>query len=483
MIYMNGIHRNMTGASEDNRRGIKTSIYSLVALFLLFSTSNNTFGQAVSTSATAQVKTPLKTWIDSSTGHRVTRLSDEPNSVGLYFDVNAYTPDGKDMIYVSPKGIYDLNLSTLKAEIVVSGKLGDIIVGTKTRRVFYENYNDGHYYVADIDTKQVTQLPNLPARGHVSSVNSDETLLAGMYVEGVAPDFDHYKLLALKDALKTLGDNRQAMIDARKAEALAHPEEKSSRNGGGDAIAKANADASEKRFSSHTPEDIFTFNIQTGEVKTILKGTDWLNHVQFSPTDPTLLMYAHEGPSLKVDRVWTIRADGSNNKLIRQRNDPSEIATHEFWSHDGKTIWYDLQTAKGEDFAIGGYKVETGKEVSYHMNKAEASVHYNISTNDRFFCSDGNQSAHDNKAGIHGHMMLKREWIKILRPFPDDSLHSIRLADLSKNDYARSEPNARFSPDNKMVIFTSNMFGPNYIFAVEVGKAKTGSTTSTSATN
>jgi hypothetical protein len=80
-------------------------------------------------------------------------------------------------------------------------------------------------------------------------------------------------------------------------------------------------------------------------------------------------------------------------------------------------------------------------------------------------------------------MMLKREWIKILRPFPDDSLHSIRLADLSKNDYARSEPNARFSPDNKMVIFTSNMFGPNYIFAVEVGKAKTGSTTSTSATN
>src|SRR5258707_15340351 len=48
-------------------------------------------------------QTPPKTWIDADTGHRVTRLSDEPNSQGLYFTEKAYTPDGLEMIYVSPK--------------------------------------------------------------------------------------------------------------------------------------------------------------------------------------------------------------------------------------------------------------------------------------------------------------------------------------------------------------------------------------------
>jgi len=38
-----------------------------------------------------------------------------------------------------------------------------------------------------------------------------------------------------------------------------------------------------------------------------------------------------------------------------------------------------------------------------------------------------------------------------------------------KNDYTKLEPNIRFSPNNKLVIFTSNMLGPTYIFAVELG--------------
>ncbi|MDR3744525.1 MAG: oligogalacturonate lyase family protein [Acidobacteriaceae bacterium] len=474
MILINNTRRFMSSTSANFRLAKEFVVLPLLILPLFLMAINCSFAQDTTT-ATAQKTTPAKTWIDLSTGHRVTRLTGEPNSVGLYFDANAYTPDGLDMVYTSHTGIYSLNLSTQQAILLVDGKqymISGVVVGTKTRRVFFQKYLDRNVYAVDIDTKKVTQVAALPYRANLSTVNADETLLAGTYIEGSAPGYEQYKAEALLDSSKEFS-----------IEHSAHPDELVDKNKSNESIAKAHAVATEKYYASHTPEDIFTVNIQTGQIKTILKGTDWLNHVQFSPTDPTLLMYAHEGPSLKVDRIWTIRADGSNNKLIRQRMDPSEIATHEFWSHDGKTIWYDLQTSKGEDFAIGGYKVESGKEVAYHMNKAEASVHYNISTNDRFFCSDGNESAHDNKAGIHGHMMLQREWIKILRPFPDDSLHSIRLVDLSKNDYARSEPNARFSPDNKMVIFTSNMFGPNYIFAVEVGKAKADSATSTSASN
>ena len=38
---------------------------------------------------------PPAEWIDPDTGHRVVRLSTEPGSASLYFNQNAYTPDGK----------------------------------------------------------------------------------------------------------------------------------------------------------------------------------------------------------------------------------------------------------------------------------------------------------------------------------------------------------------------------------------------------
>jgi oligogalacturonide lyase len=37
----------------------------------------------------------------------------------------------------------------------------------------------------------------------------------------------------------------------------------------------------------------------------------------------------------------------------------------------------------------------------------------------------------------------------------------------------RLEPNPSFTPDQKYVVFRSDMFGPTYAFAVEVAKAAT----------
>ena len=49
-------------------------------------------------------------------------------------------------------------------------------------------------------------------------------------------------------------------------------------------------------------------------------------------------------------------------------------------------------------------------------------------------------------------------------------LHSEHLVNMSHH-YYREEPNVRFSPDKSLVIFTSNMFGPSYVFGVEVKKS------------
>ena len=67
---------------------------------------------------------PPVSWVDKDTGHRVIRLTDEPGSSGLYFNVNVFTPDGRQMIYSAPDGIRSLDLSSLKTRLIAPNPPG-----------------------------------------------------------------------------------------------------------------------------------------------------------------------------------------------------------------------------------------------------------------------------------------------------------------------------------------------------------------------
>jgi oligogalacturonide lyase len=399
---------------------------------------------ALAASLTAQ--TPPKMWIDPDTGHRIVRLTDEPNSASLYFNQNGYTADGKELLYTTPDGISTLNLAThatksLVANNNVTGNVRVIVTGRKTQNVYY--LRGDTVFSTDADSGVTREIAKLPARGSVVTVNADETLLAGTYTERDAAPVN-----------QTAPNQPQNLIQApNKGQMM------------------------EERLAAHIPMGMFTVNVKTGEVKTILKSTDWLNHLEFSPTDATLLMFCHEGPWHKVDRIWTIRADGSHITQIHTRTMAMEIFGHEFWAPDGRTIWYDLQTPRGEVFWLAGYNVETGARTQYHLERDEWSIHFNVTKNGTLFCGDGGdpgQVAHA-KDG---------EWIYLFRPeltknlgienknfINSGVLRSERLVNMSKHQY-KLEPNVSFTPDQKWVIFRSNMFGPTYVFAVEVAKAK-----------
>src|ERR1700677_2859626 len=100
---------------------------------------------------------PPTSWVDKDTGHQVIRLTQEAGSSGLYFNVNAYSPDGKLMIYVAPDGIHVLELATLKTRLLVpnppdnpAGNGGNfrngvhaIVVGKKTNSIFFTKSDPG----------------------------------------------------------------------------------------------------------------------------------------------------------------------------------------------------------------------------------------------------------------------------------------------------------------------------------------------------
>ena len=77
--------------------------------------------------------------------------------------------------------------------------------------------------------------------------------------------------------------------------------------------------------------------------------------------------------------IWTIRTDGADRNKIHTRTMAMEIFGHEFWSQDGKTIWYDLQTPKSKVFWLAGHELATGKVIKYSVAREHWSVHFNLS--------------------------------------------------------------------------------------------------------
>jgi len=404
---------------------------------------------------TADTPPPPKSWIDPDTGHRVIRLSDEPGSDSFYFNFNAYTPDGKEMIYTTSDGaIRVLDLATLKTRALASDVVRAIVVGHKTPTIFYTKATDDPYYLtlwaANIDTGENRKIANLPRRASVVTINADETLGAGSYIEGDAVGPGVY-------GGKVVTQNRMGEKN------LGEPENK-----------EANMAL---RLAAKLPNTLFTVNLQTGKItKLIEHSTDWLNHFQFSPTDPTLLMYCHEGSWEQVDRIWTIRTDGTQNQLVHKRIMQMEIAGHEWWGLDGKTLWYQLQFPRNVPNSgfVSSYNVETGERVWLHQGLDAGSIHHNTSPDGKLFCGDGN---------------TRNPWIVLCRPVYNPDHNSLgtnliaggylkveRLVNMSKTaihgaQNYRLEPNPSFTPDQKYVIFRANFFGPDYAFAVEVAKA------------
>ncbi|HEV8484567.1 MAG TPA: oligogalacturonate lyase family protein [Blastocatellia bacterium] len=404
---------------------------------------------------------PLE-WIDPATGHRVIRLSREPGSESLYFHQNAYSPDGQKLVIITSKGLSTVNLKTREIEQIVEGRVGVIVTGRKSGEVFYTKRvnNETIIYATHLDNHKTREIGKLP-RGSVSSLNADETLLLGVYTEGNLPG----GAPRAPDVTPASTSPQQPMIGP-DGKPLTFAEQKEVRLN--------------TRLEQRIPMAMFTINTRTAEMKIIHRSTDWLNHLQFSPTDPALIMFCHEGPWHKVDRIWTIHTDGNGLTKIHTRTMNMEIAGHEFFSDDGRIIWYDLQTPRGEDFWLAGYEIATGQRTWYHLQRDEWSVHFNVSRDGSLFAGDGG----DDEMVAHA---KDGKWIYLFRPegIPDVAgikapnskdlvkpgfFKSERLVNMGKHNY-QLEPNVTFTQDMKWVVFRSNMFGPTHVFAVEIERA------------
>jgi oligogalacturonide lyase len=423
----------------------------------------------------AQDSEPPVEWIDSKTGHRVVRLSKEPGSASLYFHQHPYSADGKKLIFSAPTGIWTVNLDTRELDQVVEGSVQPLLTGFKTGDVYYirwtrgRNGGDGFrfqgdvrrrpdftqrggrggvLYAANLDSHDERRIAELPAEygGGNVAINSDETMVVGV---GRDPE----------------GQEDPRTPPESRFEGRLLP-----------------------GWSSGSPRLLYTIDVATGKTNVLHRSNDWLNHLQCSPTDPGQIMYCHEGPWHYVDRTWLIRTDGSKLTQVHPRTIDMEIEGHEFFSRDGKTVWYDLQTPRSLVFWLAGYEIATSKRTWYHLERDEWSVHYNISPDGSLFAGDGGGPASvANMSPSHETLEPpgNGQWIYLFRPklitmtgLPEVAAKQVkigvfeseRLVDMGQHDYSL-EPNVTFTPDAKWIVFRSNMHGPSHVYAVEIAKA------------
>ena len=433
--------------------------------------------------AIAQPEPPTE-WIEPETGHRVVRLSREPDSQSLYFHQYPYSADGKKVIFTRRDGIYTVDLHTREIAQVVEGRVQVLVTGRKSGDVYFIRRGGGRR--GDAGRGDTGQRDNDRSEDEARGAGPDSTLGA---VARYSPPISIRTPSGKWQSCRNSSAAAMSPINADETMIVAI-----GRDPDGKAVPRTPPDGRfEGRllpaWASGAPRVLYTIDIASGESKVIHRSNDWLNHLQCSPTDPQQIMFCHEGPWHFVDRVWLIRTDGSDLKLVHPRTMDMEIAGHEFFGDDGRTVWYDLQTPRSLVFWLAKYDLETKARTWYHLERNAWSVHFNVSPDGTMMAGDGGGPASvANLTPSHERLDPpgNGQWIYLFRPelvtmtgLPENAAKQVktgvlkaeRLVDLSKHDYDL-EPNVTFTPDGKWIVFRSNMHGPTHVYMVEVAKSQ-----------
>jgi len=400
--------------------------YKLLILSVILATS--CFAEKPPVVETGSMTPMPDQWIDKDTGHKVIHLTNRGGeNRSFYFHNNPFLPSisgvNEKMIFSGKVGenmqLFSVDMKTGKANQITSKKdVAGEIVAMKSREVYYQCGDS--VFATGIENHKTRLIYVFPetARGHITTLNANETLLGG---------------------------------------ALNSPEE--------EAILKKYPEKHDfftRIYDAKLRRTLFTIPAKGGDLKLVYSENAWLNHIQFSPTEPDLMMFCHEGPWHKVDRIWTVNVNGGAPKLMHKRTMEGEIAGHEFFSPDGKRIWFDLQMPRSVTFFLSGTDLASGEEKRYEMTRNEWSIHFTVSPDQKLFAGDGGDPGQVAKAedGM---------WIYLFRP-ENDKFKSEKLVNMKHHGY-KLEPNVHFSPDGKWIIFRANFEGHSDIYAVEIAKS------------
>jgi oligogalacturonide lyase len=382
---------------------------------------------------------PDLSWRDPTSHTRVVCLTAGFDTAGLpYFHQNVFTEKGDLMLFTGrhdkDEGYYTLNLQTGEIR-QLSHEVGlNLVVLPHRRAAAYRRGDD--VFLMNLDSGEVRKLVTVPhdllAESAGFGFTADEKNLIFAYCDQLYAT--HMRVTATP----------QKDIHVRRVDYIVEYEK----------MPKHNA--------------IYSIDIDSGKLTPVFKDeeSNWLGHVQGSPTNPNLAIFIHEGfVSVHIKNRLRV-LDLSTGKVTMPRTGPLENdgITHEFWDRDGKTVWYDISTAG----ALTHLDLQTGKETRYVYRtessvRGNRSIHYAIGPDARWAVGDGFQG--DNP-WLYVYQLNRRD--------PSTGAVPVeRICDFSAHynnpNAAYHEPNPHLTPDARWVLFTAHLKGnANQVYAVEI---------------
>jgi len=359
-----------------------------------------------------------KTWIDSEFGYEITQWTNHSKkSWHLYFNIECFIDNNHAMIFSERSGklnLFQLNLST-----------GEMIQMTDEK--------DMHTHV--------WHLPQLKTLWYISG-KSIKTLNTETFQSSVV------KKMETTPRSFTVTCDGKWIVFARDDGAAKF--KKGIRKGLGPfAIYKMDA---------RTGNDLIQISPGYGFV---------IGHLQANPTDPNIISYCWQHLYKKGDypgtkgstpiRIWWLNINGTDGGPVV----PQEFGihrTHEFWFPDGSRMGYSARYQFGPNNKkqfLGSSKID-GNE-SFMMPAPIGPAHSQIFKDNRHWVVD-----------IYDGMVLTL--------FTIENKKIIETNKLFRHDSSwkgqASHPHPHFSPDGKLVIFSTDKTGTANVYTVRINLEK-----------
>ncbi len=205
-----------------------------------------------------------------------------------------------------------------------------------------------------------------------------------------------------------------------------------------------------------------TLDSETGEYTHWFDNKQCLNHAQINPCDDDLVLFAYEfytdretGVNYGIPhdengtylRLWLGKPDGTRINIPPRDN----YATHEWWSADGKKVYYV------NDLGIQRYNIETGEHCCIHpcypwhahTTADERLYVYDEKVLDRF----GGEWFRGCPAAVRFYNHETEKEITIVTEMPNNG-HTPE----NQNSY-HIDPHPRFTENEKYIVFTTSELG------------------------
>lgn len=246
-----------------------------------------------------------RTYTDEKSGAQITQLTNQGINYHFYFTENSFDLDGKTIYFLSNReheGTEICNLFKMDLDSGEMVQLTDDPLGVEVGRI--TKTPDGEY-VAYVTGSQLRLYNTKTGENKLLYEEKNHMLLQN---------------LSFSCDKQWIGFDRNEDVDALP-------------DGGPNY-----AGFKEKMFATKDGR-VSVIRLDGSEFHDVFRDTHWLSHFQFSPDNPDIAMFCHEGPWNYVQqRIWMINMNtGDIWPCFRQTED--DCVGHEFWAQNGDVIF------------------------------------------------------------------------------------------------------------------------------------------------